>query len=170
MNRTARSSPQDWPAGNVNGRRTGIERLAWWLDSAIRVPGTRFRIGFDALVGLIPGIGDFVGTLLSSYIIAVAASRGVPPSALARMAINVGIEAVVGLVPVIGDLFDAGWKANERNVQLLRQFEETPTAARRQSRAVVAAWFAGIIVLLVALGIAALAVLRWIVEAVANAA
>ena len=100
----------------VEGRRTGVERLAWWLDNAITVPGTRFRIGYDALIGLVPGVGDLVGTLLSSYIIAVAASQGVPPSALARMAINVGLEAIVGVVPIVGDLFDAAWKANQRNI------------------------------------------------------
>lgn len=143
--------------------------MAWWLDDAIAVPGTRFRIGFDALIGLIPGIGDLIGTLLSSYIIAVAASRGLPPSALARMAINVGLEAIVGLVPILGDLFDAGWKANQRNIRLLEQFEKTSAAARRQSRAVVAAWSAGAVVVVVLLGIAAFTVVRWVIDALAGA-
>ena len=129
----------NWNTPTSERRRTGIDRLAWWLDNAIAVPGTRFRIGFDALIGLIPGIGDLAGTLLSSYIIAVAASRGLPPSALLRMAINVGIEAIVGLVPIFGDLFDAAWKANQRNIRLMQQFDQAPRAARRQSWAVVAA-------------------------------
>ena len=145
-------------------QRTGVDRLAWWLDNAITVPGTRFRIGFDALIGLIPGVGDLIGTLLSSYIIAVAAARGVPPSALARMAINVGLEAIVGAVPILGDLFDAAWKANQRNIALMSQFRRTPDVARRQSRAVVAAWAAGVITFIVILGIGAFAIIQWLFD------
>ena len=147
----------------------GVDRLAWWLDNAITVPGTRFRIGFDALIGLIPGVGDLVGTLLSSYIIGVAASQGLPRSALARMAINVALEAIVGVVPIVGDLFDAAWKSNQRNIQLMRQFRVRPDAARRQSRAVVAAWAAGVIALVVLLAIGAFAVVRWVVDALGGA-
>ncbi len=150
--------------------RTGVEHLAWWLDNSIAVPGTRFRIGFDALIGLVPGIGDLIGTLLSSYIIAVAASQGLPRSALVRMAINVGIEAVVGMVPILGDLFDAAWKANQRNIRLMTQFQTTPQAARRQSRVVVAAWVVGVLALIVVLGIGAFAIIRWIVDALGNPA
>ena len=153
----------------VERQPAGVERLAWWLDNAFTVPGTRFRIGFDALIGLIPGVGDLVGTLLSSYIVAVAAAQGLPASALARMAINVGIEAIVGAVPILGDLFDAVWKANQRNIALMAQFRQTPVAARRQSRAVVAAWAAAVVTFLVMLGIGVLAILRWLVDALAGA-
>jgi hypothetical protein len=170
MDRTSPPATGNRTAATSNRRRTGIDRLAWWLDDAIAVPGTRFRIGFDALIGLIPGVGDLVGALLSSYIIAVAASQGLPPSALARMAINVGLEAIVGLVPIVGDLFDAVWKANQRNIRLMQQFQETPASARRQSRAVVAAWSAGAVMFMVVLGIAAFALIRWVAEALARAA
>jgi hypothetical protein len=157
-------------ADAIAGRqRAGVDRLAWWLDNAIAVPGTRFRIGFDALIGLIPGVGDLVGTLLSSYIIAVAASQGLPRSALARMAINVGLEAIVGVVPIVGDLFDAAWKANQRNIRLMEQYRAAPVAARRQSRAVVAAWAAGVIAFVVVLGIGTFAVVRWVVDALGSA-
>jgi hypothetical protein len=168
MDRASLPTARNGPATNSKQQRTGVDRLAWWLDNAIPVPGTRFRIGFDALIGLIPGVGDFVGALLSSYIIAVAASQGLPPSALARMAINVGLEAIVGLVPIVGDLFDAVWKANQRNIRLMEQFQKTPAAARRQSRAVVAAWSAAAIVFMLALGIAAFAVIRWVADALAS--
>jgi hypothetical protein len=150
-------------------RRTGVEWLAWWLDNSIPVPGTRFRIGFDAVIGLVPGLGDLVGTVLSSYIIAVAAARGLPASVLVRMAINVAIEGVVGLVPILGDLFDAGWKANQRNIRLMAQFQAAPRAARRQSRGVVAALAVGAIAFVVVLGIGAVAVVRWLVDALGNA-
>jgi hypothetical protein len=159
------SKTGDVAPATAEPRRTAVERLAWWLDSAIVVPGTRFRIGFDALIGLIPGLGDLVGTLFSSYIIAVAASQGLPRSALARMAINVGIEAIIGVVPIVGDLFDAAWKANQRNVRLMQQFRSAPTAAQRQSRAVVAAWMAGVVAFIVVLAAGVFAIIRWIVAA-----
>ena len=161
--------PADEAAETAGRRRTGVDRLAWWLDNSIAVPGTRFRIGFDALIGLIPGIGDLVGTLLSGYIIAVAASQGLPRSVLARMGINVALEAIVGLVPIVGDLFDAAWKSNQRNIRLMAQFQTTPDAARRQSRAVVAAWTAGVIVLVLVLGIVSLSLIRWAVGALGSA-
>jgi hypothetical protein len=85
------------------------------------------------------------------------------------MAINVGLEAIVGLVPIVGDLFDAVWKANQRNIRLVEQFQRTPAAAQRQSRAVVAAWSAGAIVFIVVLGIAAFAVIRWVADALTSA-
>ncbi len=145
--------------------RDGLERFAWWLDSALVVPGTRIRIGFDALIGLIPGIGDLAGTLLSSYIIVVAARRGGPSAALARMALNVGVEAVVGAVPILGDLFDVVWRANDRNVRLLRQYDVAPHAVRRQSRAVVAAWLAALLALLVGVSALVVVIVQWLVEA-----
>jgi hypothetical protein len=166
----AAAAARTWTDATVERWPAGVDRLAWWLDNAIAVPGTRFRIGFDALIGLIPGVGDLIGTLLSSYIIAVAAAQGLPASALARMAINVGLEAIVGAVPIIGDLFDAAWKANQRNIALLAQFRRTPAAARRQSRAVVAAWLAGALAFIALLGIAAFAVVRWLIDALGNAA
>jgi hypothetical protein len=76
MHDTSPATNRTYTDATPDRARTGVDRLAWWLDNAIAVPGTRFRIGFDALIGLIPGVGDLVGTLLSSYIIAVAASRG----------------------------------------------------------------------------------------------
>jgi len=157
------------PEETVERQPAGVERLAWWPDNAFTIPGTRFRIGFDALIGLLPGVGDLVGTLLSSYIVVVAAAQGLPASALARMAINVGIEAIVGAVPILGDLFDAVWKANQRNVALMAQFRTTPVAAQRKSRAVVAAWAAAIVTLIVLLGIGAFALLRWLVDALPSA-
>jgi hypothetical protein len=139
-----------------------LERLAWWLDNAFEVPGTRFRIGFDALIGLVPGLGDLVGTALSAYIVAAAARRGVPGSVLTRMALNVGIEAVVGALPLVGDLFDAWWKANQRNVELVRRYETGPRPTQRQSRVVVALW---IVAFVAAVGVVAalvFALLRWL--------
>src|SRR5512145_2015000 len=99
--------------------RERLARLAWLLDSSIPIPGTRFSIGLDALIGLVPFVGDVVGVLLSSYIVGEAARLGASRSVLARMVFNVAVEGLTGLVPLAGDVFDAAWKANQRNVRLL---------------------------------------------------
>jgi len=93
--------------------------LAWLLDSSIPIPGTRLTIGLDALIGLFPFIGDLAGVLASSYILAEANRMGVGRAVLARMAFNVAVEGVIGIVPLLGDVFDAAWKANQKNVRLL---------------------------------------------------
>jgi hypothetical protein len=98
-----------------------LERLAIVLDSAIVIPGTRFRFGADAILGLFPGGGDVVGAALSGYIIVAAARLGVPAAALMRMIANVIADTALGAIPVAGDLFDAYWKANLRNIEILRE-------------------------------------------------
>jgi hypothetical protein len=98
-----------------------VEQLAYWLDDRYRLPGTRFRVGLDGIVGLIPGIGDAVTSTLTAYIIYEAWRLGVPTSMLARMLANLGIDTVVGIVPVVGDLLDIGFKANRRNLRLLHR-------------------------------------------------
>lgn len=140
----------------------GLARLAWWLDSAIGVPGTRFRIGLDALIGLVPGVGDLVGAALSAYIVAAAARRGIPGSVLLRMALNVGVDAVVGAVPILGDIFDAAWKANQRNVALLRQYAAVPRRAQAQSRLVVGLWLVVLLAIAAVLVALVYAVVRWV--------
>lgn len=109
-----------------------LEALAWILDSSILVPGLPFRIGVESLLGLIPVIGDAIGALLSTYILVMAARMGVPRVTLLRMGYNITLEAVVGVVPLVGDLFDFAWKANRRNVELLRTHMEDPRRAHRE--------------------------------------
>lgn len=99
--------------------RARLERLAWLLDSSIRIPGTRHTVGIDAVIGLVPVAGDLVGAALSSYIFAEAARLGADKRVLARMAFNIALEGVVGMVPLLGDVFDAAWKSNRRNMRLL---------------------------------------------------
>jgi hypothetical protein len=107
-------------------RISRLRRLAWLLDSSIPIPGTRFSIGLDALIGLVPFIGDFIGVAFSGVILVEAARLGVGKRVLARMALNVALEGLVGLVPLAGDLFDAAWKANQRNMRLLDEWLERP--------------------------------------------
>jgi hypothetical protein len=98
-----------------------IERLGYWLDDRYRLPGTRFRLGLDGIIGLIPGIGDAATSALAAYIIYEAWRLGTPGWTLARMLGNLGIDGLVGLVPVVGDLLDFGYKANRRNLRLLHR-------------------------------------------------
>ena len=97
-----------------------LQTVANVLDSAFVIPGTRQRVGIDAIIGLVPGIGDVVTTLLSSYIVLEARNLGVSKLALGRMLTNLGIHAAVGSIPVIGDLFDAFFRVNQRNIRILR--------------------------------------------------
>ena len=128
--------------------RERLARLAWLLDSSIPIPGTRFTIGLDAIVGLIPFIGDLIGVLASSIILAEANRLGVSRAIMTRMAFNVAVEGVVGIVPFIGDLFDAGWKANQKNVALLTAWMDQPHQAERGSRRFVVLLAAGLVALI----------------------
>lgn len=121
---------------NVSDRLRRLKSLAWLLDESIRLPGG-WRIGVDALIGLIPGIGDAVGALLSAYIINEARALGAPRSVLLRMALNVMLETIVGAVPFAGDIFDAAYKANIKNLELLERYQLDPIGSGRRSRAFV---------------------------------
>jgi hypothetical protein len=111
-----------------------IRRLAWWLDDAFRIPGTQQRVGFDALIGLIPGVGDTIGAVFSTYIIIEAARRGASVWTVARMLGNVGVETVFGAIPLLGDLFDVVFKANQRNLALLGDTLERNAPSRGSAR------------------------------------
>ena len=145
--------------------RRRLARLAWLLDSSIPLPGTRFRIGIDAILGLVPGLGDLAGVLLSSYIVREAARVGAPPSVLTRMAFNVAVEGLVGLVPFAGDVFDAVWKANQRNYALLEAHLQDPRRTVRSSRIFVAILIAGLVAFVVLTAAAAILVVRLIWQA-----
>jgi hypothetical protein len=133
-----------------------LRRLGYLLDNAIPIPGTPFRIGWESIIGLVPGVGDLVGGGFSAYIVLQAARMGVPRSLLARMGWNLLVDLAVGAVPFLGDLFDAGFKANMRNLALLEQHARQPTAARRASRRFVA--LIAILLGLVLVGAVALAI------------
>jgi hypothetical protein len=133
-------------------RAKRLRALAWLMDNSIPLPGG-FRVGIDALIGLVPGIGDAVGALISAYIVNEARNMGAPRSILLRMMGNVMIETVIGAIPFAGDLFDAAFKANTRNLALLAQYQLDPVGSRRGSRLFVAGFFL-MLVALVALVIA----------------
>ncbi|PKH42879.1 DUF4112 domain-containing protein [Nocardioides alpinus] len=102
-------------------------QLARVMDDAVTVPGTHIGLGLDALIGLIPGIGDAFGSALSSVIVRDAIRARVPMVVLARMGLNLIIDAVLGLVPGLGDLLDVAHRANRKNLRLLiREIEREP--------------------------------------------
>jgi hypothetical protein len=115
-----------------------IRRLAWLLDDLVRIPGTNMRVGLDAVLGLLPAGGDLAGGVLSAYTVVAAHRLGAGPAVIMRMGANIIIDTVVGAVPLLGDLFDAGWKANRRNIELLDDFLAAPGPVRRSSRVVLA--------------------------------
>ena len=134
-----------------------VQTLARTLDTAIRIPGTGIRFGLDYIVGLVPGAGDLVSSLMSGYIVLASARLGVPPWVVMRMILNLGVDTLVGSVPLVGDLFDVGFKANVRNAALLERHVAEPDAVRRSSKLAVTVAIAGVMVL--AAGGIALAIL-----------
>lgn len=141
MDIRSRAARVSTPPGTALGKSSGVARargLARLLDDLIRIPGTNIGIGLDPIIGLIPGVGDMIGGLMSSYILMVAAQEGVPASVLTRMLGNIALDSLVGVVPVLGDLFDVGMKSNRRNVDLLERYLATPSRTKAASRGVVA--------------------------------
>jgi len=111
--------------GRYPGRRQAVDRLdfiARLLDTAFIVPGTNIRFGIEAVIRLMPGIGDAVASALSCVILIEAHRLGVPRAILVRMIANVLLEGTAGAVPVVGDMFDIIFRANRRNIRILRDY------------------------------------------------
>ena len=96
-----------------------LKRLSERLDNTFTIPGTKYKIGIEALIGAVPIIGDLIGGILASYIMYSGVKMGAPPRIIARMAVNIAIDFAIGSIPIIGDLFDLVWKANKKNVELI---------------------------------------------------
>jgi hypothetical protein len=109
-----------WNRGGWILRDQTLHALEILLDEAFRIPGTGIRFGLDAIIGLVPGLGDVVAGLLSLIIPMAAWMRGIPYVTLARMAVNIATGVLVGSIPILGDVFDIAWKANRRNYLLLQ--------------------------------------------------
>jgi hypothetical protein len=115
-------------------RLSGARTLAHLLDDGIRIPGLGIRFGLDPVLGLVPGLGDFSGAILSGYVVLLGARLGAPKSVILRMLGNVAVDTVGGSVPLLGDLFDVGFKSNLRNVALLDRWIDQPGHTRTASR------------------------------------
>lgn len=117
---------------NPKPQPQNVHRLARLLDSSVRLPGG-FRIGLDGLLGLIPGVGDFIGGSLSTWIFYQANRQGAPKSLQLRMILNILVDVLLGAIPVVGDLFDFMWKANNKNIALLERYQQEPLKTRRRA-------------------------------------
>lgn len=140
-----------------------LSNLSRLLDDSIPVPGTDHRIGLDPLLGLLPGVGDLPATGVSAYIVLEAARLGAPRETLARMLFNLVLDATLGSIPLIGDVFDAVWKANVRNVELLESRTGEPAAAGRDRRFMLALGVA-LVGFLFALSVGTFVVVTWVIR------
>ncbi|WP_300514342.1 DUF4112 domain-containing protein [Aliiroseovarius sp.] len=122
---------------NIEARLQRLETLAYRLENLLPIPGTDLRFGVDAILGLVPVVGDVVAVIPGAYIMVTAHDMGAPRRLLIRMGLNLAVDVAIGLVPAIGDLFDIAWNANTRNVALLRRHLETQTAHAEWARAAV---------------------------------
>jgi hypothetical protein len=128
---------------------TTLRNIARVMDDAVRIPGTNFRVGLDAILGLFPGVGDVAGGLTTAYTIVAAQRMGAPNSVLLRMLWNVLVDTVVGSVPVLGDLFDAAYRANRRNVDLVEAYASAPAQTERSSKAFVVVLMIGLVLIVI---------------------
>lgn len=120
---------------------TASRRLARVMDDAVTVPGTQIGVGLDAVIGLVPGIGDALGSALSSIIVRDAVRARVPMVVLARMGLNLVLDALLGLVPGVGDLLDVAHRANRKNLRLLlHEVEREPLREPQRRRTWSARW------------------------------
>lgn len=132
--------------------RESLKQLATLMDSLFEIPGVRWRIGLDSILGLVPGVGDVATTIVALTILQAATQHRVPRVTLARMGLNLLVDWLVGSIPVVGDAFDVYWKANQRNVRLLEQHLDANPHV--QSRARRRDWlFLGVVLAVLLVGI-----------------
>ena len=142
-----------------------LDALAWLLDDTFRIPGTDRRIGLEAIIGFVPGIGDAISGLVGVYLIGRGVRLRLPTIVVVRMVFNTLLDFTVGAIPVLGDLFDLVYKSNARNAQLVRTYARDPGAPTRQHWLFVG----GVALVLVGLLWLILAGLAWLLEAIVGA-
>lgn len=170
-----RKSPPDSPPHDSEHQpqlAPELELLARWMDGVFRVPGVGWRFGLDAILGLLPGVGDTASSVASLYILTAAHRYGVTRATLLRMALNVVLDTTVGALPLVGDIFDVYWKSNQRNVALLnRHMLAAPSQQGKLQRS--DRWFVVLLVTLLALLmigsiVVAAMLFTWLISAVAQ--
>jgi hypothetical protein len=126
----AKAFVEPWSARKLRDQAVArnLERIAWLMDRALTIPGTKISVGLDALLGLLPVGGDVLTGFVQAGLVLVALRHyRVPKSVAARMMANVLLDIAVGSIPLVGDLFDVGFKANTRNVRLLEPYGHPST-------------------------------------------
>lgn len=171
MNRPMKpeATPIDVEVLPPRGRRDvpDVSRLiAWLLDDFLRIPGTNFRIGFDPILGLVPGLGDSSTAVVSSVLLLHGLRAGVPRIVLVRMALNILVNSLGGAIPVAGDVFSAWFKSNRRNYDLLQRHSGARQASTRADWAIVIASIAGVLAVAVAASAFAVFVFYKLIQAV----
>ncbi|MEG5036698.1 DUF4112 domain-containing protein [Microcoleus sp. AT3-D2] len=140
------SSPNTPSQSHVASLRR-LRRISHVLDNAIPIPGTKYRIGLDPILGLIPGGGDLISSIFAGYVVFKSAQMGVPQETLVKMAANIVFDTVAGTVPVAGDLLDVAWKANVKNIELLDAHLGSPEQGKKADWLFVAALLLGLILI-----------------------
>lgn len=142
--------------------REQTRRLAQLLDAQFRLPVLGWRFGIDGILGLVPGIGDAAGLVLSSVVLLQAVRLGARGATVGRMVANVALDAVVGTVPVLGSVFDFAYKANTRNLALLERHAVDPDRTSEESRRSLRRTLIGVVVGLVVTGAVLFALVAWV--------
>ena len=148
-------------------KNADLEQLAKLLDAKYQLPGG-FRIGWDGILGFVPGIGDLITNILSMYIIARAAALGCSPSVILRMGGNVLLDNLFDLFPIIGNFFDIFWKSNLKNIELLDQFQAHPTKTTFTSKLLIVATVSFVFAILIASVVAIGYVAVWLFNLIQN--
>ena len=143
-----------------------LRRFAYLMDEAVAIPGTRRRVGIDAAVGLIPGVGDAIGGLMSAWIVIAALRHRVPALKVWRMLFNIVLDVTIGAIPILGDAFDFLWEENVMNLQLLLKHRDRSRPPRSTGQIVGSATLILAIILLFALGaaIGVIAIAIWLIR------
>jgi hypothetical protein len=149
----------DHGPSNDDRALVALRKWAYLLDSAFQVPGTRMRFGLDPIVGLIPGVGDLVTGFFSVMILLHSVRLRIPKIVISRMVLNTGMDLLAGFVPIVGDLFDAGYKANLKNLRLLERHARPGVKPERSDYV-----FVGVCIgILVLVAVTPLVVVWWLV-------
>ena len=146
--------PSDFPSVDPNSKAGTLKRLralSRILDRAIVIPGTGIGIGLDPIIGLLPVGGDFLGILLSIYIVVEAARLGAPSGTLGKMVLNIVLDALIGGIPVLGDFFDFTWKANDYNIKLIEEHLQFPNQKKSANMLFVLVLVTGLLLLAIGL-------------------
>lgn len=136
---------------NLKTSTSPHQKLAHWMDDRFTIPGTNIRFGLDPVLSLVPGAGDWLTGLISTYFILLGVRADVPPVIVLRMGFNVLTDIIIGSIPFLGDIFDVGWKANTKNAELLEKYQTDAQTTERHSKALL--WTVAVVMFILVIGL-----------------